>query len=117
MDDKTLQKLEAAGVDIEGAIERFLGNMEMYNLFLKKFVTDKNYESLVEAIDADDVQDAFTAAHALKGTCGNLSFTALYDVAYKITEDLREGNLNEARTKMSELEEEYRKIITLIEEL
>lgn len=117
MDDKTLQKLEAAGVDVEGAIERFLGNMEMYNHFLEKFVDDENYTKLVKAVDAGDAQKAFTAAHALKGTCGNLSLIALYDEAFKITEDLREGNLDAARAKMPELKEEYKKIITLIEEL
>ena len=117
MDDKTLQKLEAAGVDVEGAIERFLGNMEMFHLFLKNFAEDMNYASLVEAVDAGDVQKAFTAAHALKGVCGNLSLIALYDVAFVITEDLREGNLDAARTKMPELEEEYKKVIALIGEL
>lgn len=117
MDDKMIQELRDAGVDVDGASERFMGNMALLERFLKKFPEDKNFGELIEAFDANDTERAFNAAHTLKGVCGNLSLVALFHIASEITEFLRAGDMDSARKKLPGLQEEYEKIMALIAKL
>ena len=72
--------LREAGVDVEGALERLMGSEALLERFLKKFPADPNYAGLVSAVERGDHEAALTAAHTLKGMCGNLSMTALFDL-------------------------------------
>lgn len=117
MDENMIQELRDAGVDVDGASERFMGNMALLERFLKKFPNDKNYGELLDAFGKNDTDGAFHAAHTLKGVCGNLSLTALYNIASEVTELLRAGNMDLAKAKLPELQEEYDTIIAVIEKL
>ena len=55
---------------------------------------EKSFDKLREALAADNLDEAFEAAHALKGVLGNLALTPIYDKVVEITELLR------ARTEM-----------------
>jgi HPt (histidine-containing phosphotransfer) domain-containing protein len=114
MDDKTIQELRDAGVDVDGANERFMGNMGMLERFLKKFPDDPNYEALVAALEAKDIDTAFASAHTMKGVCGNLALTSLYSLVSEVTEHLRSKDLEGAVKKMPEVTEEYEKMLALI---
>ena len=57
---------------------------------------------------------AFSAAHTLKGVCGNLSMKRMFDIASEMTEFLREKDMDSARQMMPKLEEEHQKIKTLL---
>ena len=56
-----------------------------------KFLDDGSYQELVNALKEGRDEDAFRAAHTLKGVCQNLSFTSLYEPSQTITEALRGG--------------------------
>ena len=47
-----------------------------------------------------DAETAFRAAHTLKGLCLNLGFESLYKVDAALTEELRAGKLEEAKTSL-----------------
>ncbi|MDE6434947.1 MAG: Hpt domain-containing protein [Lachnospiraceae bacterium] len=117
MDDKMIQELRAAGVDIDGASERFMGNMALLERFLKKFLEDKHFDELMEAFDAEDTEKAFQAAHTLKGVCGNLSLTTLFHITSDVTEHLRAGDMDLAKEKLPGMQEEYEKMIAVISKL
>jgi hypothetical protein len=117
MDEKMIQELRDAGVDVDGANERFMGNMGMLERFLKKFPNDPNYKVLVDAIEAKDIDRAFDAAHAMKGTCGNLSLATLYSLVSEVTEHLRSKDLEGAAKKMPDVTKEYEKMLALIGKL
>lgn len=102
--------LKAAGVDYEGALSRFMGNESLLTRFLKKFLDDPNFLNLQSALDSNNVEEAFRAAHTLKGVAGNLSLSALYDQAVNISELLRNGDLEGAKAVMPAVQEAYRKI-------
>lgn len=102
--------LKAAGVDYDGALSRFMGNEALLSRFLKKFLDDPNFLSLQSALDSGNAEAAFRAAHTLKGVAGNLSLSALYDQAVKISELLRHGDLEGAKAVMPDVQEAYRKI-------
>lgn len=117
MDDKMIQAFRDAGVDVDGAGERFMGNMALFERFLKKFPADPHFDELMEAFDAGDTEKAFQAAHTLKGVCGNLSLTRLFQMISDITEHLRAGDMDSAKEKLPETQEEYEKMIALISKL
>ena len=48
------QKLEAGGVNVEEAMQRFMNNEKLLERFLKKFVVDGSYNDLVKAIEEKD---------------------------------------------------------------
>lgn len=75
--------------------------------FLAMFLNESCYEDLKNAIADENVDDAFRAAHTLKGVCNNMSFTDLSKSSVDVTEALRAKNLEEAKTYMPKLIEEY----------
>lgn len=117
MDEKMLQILREAGVDVDSVCERFMGNMSLLHKFLLKFPDDRNYTELIEGLNAGDTDKAFHAAHALRGVCGNMSFVSLHCVVAEITELLRVGDLEAARQKLPEIKTEYTQIVAMINRL
>ena len=57
--------------------------------FVGKFLEDKSFETLCQQMEAGNREEAFRAAHTLKGVCANLSFSRLLDSAARLTEELR----------------------------
>ncbi|MDE6029268.1 MAG: Hpt domain-containing protein [Clostridiales bacterium] len=62
---------------------------ERIKRFLLKVVDDASFNNLCENIAAHNMEEAFRAAHTLKGVCSNLSLTMLQCSASEITEALR----------------------------
>ena len=76
------------GGDYEEAL-RGIPSAAMIDRFVRKFLDDKSYEQLIEAVDSSDRAAAFRAAHTLKGVCANLRFTMLKNSVSVLTELLR----------------------------
>ncbi|MCH5202582.1 MAG: Hpt domain-containing protein [Oscillospiraceae bacterium] len=85
--------------------------------FVLKFLNDTSFSLLSEAIAKDDTEAAFTAAHTLKGVCGNLAFTRLYNSACEITEHLRVKDLESAKTCFSAVQHDYELTVNAINKL
>lgn len=115
MEESRREKLLQAGVNIESAMERFIGNEELLVRFLKKFPDDPNYGQLKDAMSSKNYQDAFTAAHTMKGLCGNLSLNDLFEIVSRETECLRHGQHDEAEEIFPELTAEYEKVVAILE--
>ena len=75
--------------------------------FVRKFPADDSFNLLKDALSRASQEEAFRAAHTLKGVAQNLGFTALYEKASAVTEVLRGGSLNVAAL-MPDLESVYR---------
>lgn len=114
MTDEAKQKLQDAGVDLKGAMERFLNNEAMYEKFLKKFLADPNYQELAAAVAEKDCKRAFTASHTLKGVCGNLALQGLYHAVSGQVECFRTEKFEEGAAMMPAVSAEYDKVVTLI---
>ena len=109
------QMLADAGIDVDGALERFMGSEALLVRFLGKFPADPNFSALEAALAAGDCDGAFTAAHTLKGVCGNLSMTALFDEVSHQTELLRAGDLAGAAAMMPALTARYQAVCRAIQ--
>ena len=98
----------ALGGDYEDVVAR-LPSEGFVQKYVLKFLDDKSFELLCASLETGDVQEAFRAAHTIKGMCQNLSFTSLGSAASDLTEALRAGDLETGKTLLGEVREEYRR--------
>ena len=80
---------ELMGADYEGVMGR-LRTEERVKKFLLKVLNDKSYDLLIDSIEGGNAEEAFRAAHTMKGVCQNLSLTPLYESASALSEVLRD---------------------------
>ncbi len=103
------QLYDKVGGDYENTLARFLTEERMVR-FALKFPADQSYALLKNSLESGDMKEAFRGAHTLKGVCQNLGFTALYEPAHRVTEDLRAGN-QVKEEDLRELEERYKELL------
>lgn len=84
-----IEKLNAFGADTAEGISRCCGSEALYLRLVKMIPEEKGFDALQNAIEANDPEAAFAAAHTLKGVLGNLSLTPMYELASDMTELLR----------------------------
>ncbi|OUN88200.1 hypothetical protein B5G03_01105 [Gemmiger sp. An50] len=107
MNPQTQAILEQGGVDVTGALGRFMGSEALLERFLKRFLQDETLSALQAALDAGDAEAAAAAAHSLKGTSGNLSLNVLFERSTAQLGQLRAGDLEGARQAMAGVTEAY----------
>ena len=103
------------GVDVDEVINRFAGE-ERTVKYLRKFLDDTTYEALLRAFEKGDEEEAFRAAHTLKGIALNLSFTPLYQESRNLAELLRGGKnrLADVERPLEEVKREYGEVTAKI---
>lgn len=114
MDAQKKQALQGAGVDVDGALERFGGNEALLERFLNKFPADPNRAALAHALETEDWDAALAASHSLKGVCGNLSFTQLHQLLTRQVAALRAADYAAARDLMPAIEQGCQRIVALL---
>ncbi len=85
--------------------------------FLKMFLADENYKSLTSALENNDTDAAFMAAHTLKGVCQNLALDDLYDADVQVTEALRAKDIVKAKELFPNVKKEYDNVVSAINSL
>ena len=83
--------------------------------FVGKFLSDQSFQQLEDSLKAENYDDAFRAAHTLKGVSQNLSFTKLYQSSHEITEALRTKNYDFAVQLMPLVAEDYARTAAAIQ--
>ena len=107
-------QLEAAGVDVGQALARMMGSEALLERFLGKFLADPNYDRLCRAVADRDEAAALTAAHTLKGVCGNLSMTALFETLTAQVAEFRAGDWAAAAGRMPAVTRAYQQAVRAI---
>ena len=106
---------EQMGADYEGVLGRLRSEV-LIKKFAKKFLDDGSFRSLKDNLVQKNGEEAFRAAHTLKGVCMNLGFDHLYKPSFEITESLRAGNLELALQQFDAVKEQYTKTIDALNE-
>ena len=111
-----LAELKDGGADTVSALDRFLGDEELYCECLADFMEDKSFPALRDALSANEIRAAFVAAHTLKGVAGNLGLSRLYNGLCILVESLRAGKDDSAllAAQYAPGAEEYEKLNDLI---
>ena len=87
----TLKECYAA---LGGNYDEVMGRLRSERLvqkFVLKFLNDGSYQMLKDSLAAGDRDEAFRAAHTMKGVCANLAFNELLESSEALTEALRDG--------------------------
>ena len=96
----------AVGGDYKTALSRMM-NDDFIKRMLGKFVMNNGYNSLIEAYEANDIPNVFSAAHSLKGVAGNLALNKLFEVASVLCEATRGKETAEITNEVAKLKNEY----------
>jgi HPt (histidine-containing phosphotransfer) domain-containing protein len=105
--DEYIFQYKNVGNDYVGMVERFDGNMELFEQMIRLFMKDKTMDSLRQHVNDKEYEKAFHDAHTLKGVAGNLGLTALHMEASAMTEKLRVNDTTDVEEHLAKVEEEY----------
>ena len=97
---------EALGGNYEDVLGR-LRSERLIQKFVLKFLDDGNYELLLDSMEGGRWEEAFRAAHTIKGMCQNLSFTRLEGSSSALTEALRANDTEKGKTLLPQVKEDY----------
>ena len=113
----TLKNLyDAIGASYDDTIERLM-SADFLLRFVRKFPDDPSFAALKDALARGSTEEAFRAAHTLKGVCGNLGLGGLQRSAGELTEMLRRRARPipaEARPLLEAVERDYERTAAAI---
>ena len=110
------ESYQAMGADYEDVSHR-IPNAAMVKKFALKFLDDKSMEQLTAALQASEVEDAFRAAHTLKGLCLTLGFTRLAKPSIELTEFLRGRRMDGYEPLYEQVVAEYEKTVAALRQV
>lgn len=105
------------GGDYEGVLGRMMHKESLVIKFAKKFLDDGSYQSLKDNLAEGNVEEAFRAAHTLKGVAQNLGFVSLYEPGSTLADILRGGSMEGSKELMAQITEAYEKTVAAVREL
>ncbi|MBQ7562860.1 MAG: Hpt domain-containing protein [Lachnospiraceae bacterium] len=108
---------EGLGSDYDEVLERLMNNEGLITRLVKKYAEDQNFDKLKAALAKKDYEEAFTAAHTIKGLAANLGFTSLYECVSTLTEKLRGGEYEGTGELLSEALKRQEAVISGIGQL
>ncbi len=94
------------GSDYTDVLNR-LRSERLVQKFVLKFLDDKSYELLCTSMETGNNEDAFRAAHTIKGMCQNLGLTVLMRSSSELTESLRNGPTPESGPLFEQVKADY----------
>lgn len=115
MDETRKARLIDNGVNVDRALESFMGNEGMLERYLTKFLTEKSYVKLVDAVAAGDKEGAGIAAHTLKSVCGTLGCDGMRDLVVRQEAHMRAGEWDQAVAMMPEVTAAYTAICAALQ--
>ena len=101
--------------DYADVTARLMGE-KLTERFVLKFLDDPSYDLLCSSPDAGNNEEAFRAAHTIKGVSQNLSFTKLYESSSVLSDELRGGGSANAET-VERVKSDYLKTVDAVKKL
>ena len=114
---KIREMYASIGADYEEVTGRLTDNEAFITKLVRKYAEDGNCERLQKAMQYKDYEDAFEAAHALKGLSSNLGFSKLYEVSSGLTEKLRAKDYDGVESLSEEVQAAHDAVVKAIAEL
>ncbi len=107
---------EKTGGNYESAMGTFRTE-ERLESYLRRYFDDPNYQRLCRAADQDDINEAFEAVHAMKGTTGMFFLTPMYNAIVELVEQLRPQTEPVREDLLRKVKEERAKLEQVFQEL
>ena len=111
----TIDALRQYGANCEEGLGRCLNNEAFYLRLVNMAIDDAGFEKLAAAVEAGDAKAAFEAAHALKGSLGNLALTPVFAPVAELTELVRGGQAADCTALLGEILKQRDALVALRE--
>lgn len=108
--------LRSGGIDVDDALNRFSGSNELLEKYLHRFIEEKSYTDLVNAMERHDYTAAENAVHSLKGVTGSLGMTSLFQSSCALLASFRDKNEAVFSPLFEEINVKYAEISTVIKQ-
>ena len=99
--------------DYENAKARLM-NDRLIDKYLRKFLSDKTFQQLMDAVEVGDREAVFVAAHTLKGVAANMAFSELEQYSSQLTEQMRSRQQDPDPALVASIADSYRLITDTI---
>lgn len=97
---------------------RRLVSAERVRRCLTRLPDDPSFSNLDSALADHQAEDAFRAAHSIKGISANLGLTNLYESSSALEDALRDGKIsNESTTLVKQVKKDYQTVKQYIQAL
>lgn len=106
---------ETIGGDYEDAVRRLMSEA-LLKRFVIKALEDESFQNLLAALEQENWEEAFRAAHTLKGVALNLSFTSLAVSASELTECLRGSKGPAPKALVCQVQADYERTMEAVRE-
>ncbi len=110
----TLQECYAAMGGDYADVSARLRSDRLVQKFVLKYLDDPSFDTLCSAMEEKNCEDAFRAAHTIKGVCQNLSFTKLFESSSRLSDALRHGWTPEAEPLFKLVKEDQLTVVSAI---
>jgi len=110
----TLEACYAALGGDYGDVYARLHSDRLVKKFLLKYLDDKSFDMLCSSMEEKNYEEAFRAAHTIKGVCQNLSFTRLLGSSSQLTDALRNGWTPQADLLMEQVKSDQLAVVEAI---
>lgn len=114
MDEAKKSQLLAAGIDLDSALERFMGKESMLERYLGRFLEDKSFAALRLAAESGDRENARVSVHTLKSVCGSIGCSEMQALAIEQEKLMRAEQWDDAFAMMPQLAEAYDRVCSAI---
>lgn len=107
-------------VEVEGNYDEIMKRLrtdERVMKFVGMFAKDESYNTLVRTMQEGNIDEAFRAAHTMKGVCQNMAFTKLFQSSHAITEALRGKDMEQANKLLDQVTQDYQMVMDGIKKL
>lgn len=108
--------LQDLRIDSTDTLRRFGNQQSILERFLLKFLDDSTMLALKDAFSCRDKDEFESHAHTLKGIANNLGLYELGAICSKSVQAIREGNFPKALEIFPEIQDEYTRIIKILED-
>lgn len=113
----TLQEFyDEIGGDYSGVMSRLMKEERVVK-FVRRFLDDKSLGILNEKIAEGNYEEAFRAAHTIKGVASNLGFSRLLKSSHDLTEELRDGAAPANTDNLDRVRSDYAQTVEAIRAL
>ncbi len=106
--------LRSGGIDVADALNRFSGSNELFEKYLSRFIGEKSYIELVEAMGKGDFAHAENCVHSLKGITGSLGMVSLFESSCALLAAFREKKESQYASLFMQVQEKYADIEAVI---
>lgn len=112
-----IQQLKSAGINYEDVYNRMMGNEELVERFMLKFLEDTTIQKVIEDFEHQDMVELEKSSHTLKGISGNLGMKALFETSAQMVNHIRLAQFTSLSQDYADLMQVYEKTVEGIKDV